>query len=218
VSPAWRRDDFADDTACFLGVSLENKNFASAKVRGMTEWIARRFSRCAVLVGDSIHRINLEIRGYSPPDALAEAHRLGVEFIENNSQNLHDPAGLTEFEFITCSQVQQFDDYAQYHAALVWLFEHDREFRSSVETFSHAYHTRRPGSLAGMHRLRNQRRSCDYFLEEFAIFCCLQQRGLDVMVYPGSFSTLSEITDGRHPKAPAELRELVVVSLQLKGR
>jgi hypothetical protein len=60
--------------------------------------------------------------------------------------------------------------------------------------------------------------SSRYFLEEFAIFACLQQQGIPVMVYPGSFSTLSEIARGEHPGAPKELQSLVVVSLHLKGR
>nr|VFK08480.1 MAG: hypothetical protein BECKLPF1236A_GA0070988_1001725 [Candidatus Kentron sp. LPFa]VFK24714.1 MAG: hypothetical protein BECKLPF1236C_GA0070990_1001526 [Candidatus Kentron sp. LPFa] len=58
----------------------------------------------------------------------------------------------------------------------------------------------------------------DYFLEEFAVFACLQQQGLPVFVYPGSFSTLSEIAGGLHPGAPRELQDLIVVSLRLKGR
>lgn len=60
--------------------------------------------------------------------------------------------------------------------------------------------------------------SSDYFLEEFAIFCCLKERGLTVMLYPGSFDTLYEIAAGEHPGAPKELRDLIVVSLQLRGR
>jgi len=38
------------------------------------------------------------------------------------------------------------------------------------------------------------------------------------MVYPGSFSTLAEIAECQHPDAPRELRDLVVVSLNLRGR
>ena len=60
--------------------------------------------------------------------------------------------------------------------------------------------------------------SADYFLEEFAIFACLQQQGHSVMVYPGSFSTLSEIAQGLHPRAPDELKALTIVSLCVKGR
>lgn len=60
--------------------------------------------------------------------------------------------------------------------------------------------------------------SSDYFLEEFAVFCCLRDSGLPVMIYPGSFGTLSEIAAGEHEGAPKQLRDLIVVSLQLRGR
>lgn len=38
------------------------------------------------------------------------------------------------------------------------------------------------------------------------------------MIYPGSFSTLSEIAQGLHPLAPEELKALTIVSLCVKGR
>nr|VFJ98220.1 MAG: hypothetical protein BECKLFY1418B_GA0070995_11162 [Candidatus Kentron sp. LFY] len=58
----------------------------------------------------------------------------------------------------------------------------------------------------------------DYFPEELAVFACLKQQGLPVMVYPGSLGALAEIPEGLHPVAPRELRDLIVVSLRLKGR
>ncbi|WP_407285288.1 hypothetical protein [Streptomyces sp. BP-8] len=74
------------------------------------------------------------------------------------------------------------------------------------------------GDRAAEELERRIRRSSDYFLEEFAVFCCLKERGLQVMLYPGSFDTLYEIAEGRHEGAPKELRDLIVVSLQLRGR
>ncbi|WP_328546229.1 hypothetical protein [Streptomyces platensis] len=64
----------------------------------------------------------------------------------------------------------------------------------------------------------NDGSSGPYFLEEFAIFCCLKDSGLPVMLYPGSFGTLSEIAAGEHEGAPKQLRDLIVVSLRLRGR
>nr|VFK65761.1 MAG: hypothetical protein BECKUNK1418G_GA0071005_106921 [Candidatus Kentron sp. UNK]VFK71559.1 MAG: hypothetical protein BECKUNK1418H_GA0071006_107121 [Candidatus Kentron sp. UNK] len=58
----------------------------------------------------------------------------------------------------------------------------------------------------------------DYFLEEFAVFACLQQQGLPVVIYPGSLGTLAEIAAGAHPGALRELRDFIVVSLRLKRR
>ncbi|MDH6575314.1 tRNA-dependent cyclodipeptide synthase [Kitasatospora sp. MAP5-34] len=219
VEPPSRRAEFEQEAACFLGVSLENQQFSTAKVSAMAEWVSRRFARCTVLVGDSIHRITLAAtRSMPEPAATAEALRLGAEFIERNRQVFEEFGSSVQFEFLTCGEVQAWGDYHRYHAELVELFDSDQAFRDSVREFGEAYHARRDEGLTNVEQERRIGLSCAYFLEEFAVFACLKRRGIGVMVYPGSFSTLAELAGGSHPEAPAELRELTVVSLQLKGR
>ena len=87
-----------------------------------------------------------------------------------------------------------------------------------MESFGRAYHGKHSREVSEAEWEKRIKMSSDYFLEEFAIFACLQQQGIPVMIYPGSFSTLSEIAGGEHPMAPQELRDLIVVSLHLKGR
>ncbi|MFC0843953.1 hypothetical protein ACFH04_09540 [Streptomyces noboritoensis] len=86
------------------------------------------------------------------------------------------------------------------------------------EAFGRAYHAKHSPTVSAAERQRRIDASSAYFLEEFAVFCCLTRRGLPVMVYPGQFSTLAEIAAGRHPQAPGELRDLTFVSLRLQGR
>ena len=49
VSPVSARGTFEEHDACFLGISLENSNFAPKKLSSMVTWISRRFERCTVL-------------------------------------------------------------------------------------------------------------------------------------------------------------------------
>ncbi|WP_432001299.1 tRNA-dependent cyclodipeptide synthase [Streptomyces sioyaensis] len=219
VSPASSHDTFEAHGDCFLGVSLENSNFRQDKVRSMAEWISRRFPRCTVLVGDSIHRITLEsTRGLHPPEALSEALRLGRAFIRDQTPVFEELRERTDFTFVRCSEIQSWDVYQGYHRVLRDYFDEDAAFRASVESFGRRYHTKHAQGASAEELERRIRRSSDYFLEEFAIFCCLKERGLPVMLYPGSFDTLYEIAAGAHEGAPKELRELIVVSLQLRGR
>ncbi len=220
VSPESQRSTFeAEHEECFLGVSLENSNFVRPKLFAILEWISRRFSRCTVLIGDSIHRITLETTRQLPPDvAAAEALRLGAEFREQEQHVFEGFAGRVGLSFVTCSELQQLERYTVYHAHLCSLFQEDPEFRASVERFGRNYHSKHSQSISALERERRVARSSDYFLEEFAIFACLRERGLKVMVYPGSFSTLAEIADGLYPSAPAPLRDLIVISLHMKGR
>lgn len=55
VSPESERHKIEDYDSCFLRISLENSSFSTAKLIAMTDWIAKRFKSCRVLVGDSLH-------------------------------------------------------------------------------------------------------------------------------------------------------------------
>ena len=217
VFPAWKRTEFEREDSCFLGVSLENPKFTLPKVTAMAEWIACRFSRCTVLIGDSIHRITLETTRSMPAEAAeAQALRLGSEFVQTR-RHVFD-SFLDRFQILTCGEVQDWPDYAHYHRTVLDFFQENRQFRRSVEDFARIYHDRRTEPLTQAERQWRIARSSHYFLEEFAIFCCLRRRGIQVMVYPGSFSTLAEIASGVHPGAPAELSDITVISLHFKGR
>lgn len=220
VSPQARRATFEHEhDHCFLGISLENSNFTPAKLHAILEWTARRFSHCTVLIGDSIHRITLETtKRLAPDDALFEALRLGALFVTEMAGVFDEFRALTDFAFVTCGEIQTSPAYVDYHARLRALFRTDHAFRASVERFGRDYHTKHSQDVSGAERARRIDRSSDYFLEEFAIFACLKRRGIGVMVYPGSFSTLAEIAEGEHTGAPQELRDLVVVSLHMRGR
>jgi tRNA-dependent cyclodipeptide synthase len=221
VSPEGKRATFeAENISCFLGVSLENSNFSSAKLAAILEWISRRFRHCTVLVGDSIHRITLEsTKGLEGADSLERAYALGREFIEEREPVFRMFEDLTQFSFLTCGQVQAWPAYGAHHSDLLKLYHSDPSFRESVDRFGTQYHSKHSAHLSLEEVAHRIRRSAAYFLEEFAIFACLKQElGLGVMVYPGSFSTLSEIARGEHPAASPLLKELVVVSLHMRGR
>ncbi|MCZ1005466.1 tRNA-dependent cyclodipeptide synthase [Streptomyces lydicus] len=219
VSPDSSRHTFDMHGDCFLGISLQNSNFRQDKVRSMADWISQRFPRCTVLVGDSIHRITLQsTRGLHPVEALSEALSLGRAFIRDHAAIFAEFRERTDFTFVSCSEVQRSGAYQGYHRVLRDYFDEDAAFRASVESFGRRYHSKHSDGSSAEELERRVRMSSDYFLEEFAIFCCLKERGLPVMLYPGSFDTLYEIAAGKHGGAPKELRDLIVVSLQLRGR
>jgi tRNA-dependent cyclodipeptide synthase len=214
VAPTEMREDWCRLGNGFLGVSLQNEEFVPPKLQAMTEWLHRKFARNAVLVGDSIHRITLEtVRDMPKTQSLDTAMRLGDDTVAT-IQGL--PRG-TETAILRCSDIQMRSDYADAREQLVRLFDADEAFRNSVLEFSKRFQRR--NATAG-DRIENWkvRRSCEYFLEEFAVFVCLVSDGFEVMAYPGAFSTLTEIVCGDHEGVPSQLKELVVVSLALKGR
>lgn len=219
VSPVGRRNNFDRQEECFLGVSLENEMFESPKLDATLEWISRRFKKCTVLVGDSIHRLTLQsVSGLNIEHSKTRAHTLGEEFIAQTHRVFTSFSDRTKFDFLSCGAVQQWPDYQFYYSQLLHTFEANSDFCESVRQFSRRYHGRQAPDTTTHDLNERIAISCQYFLEEFAIFACLRQQGLSVMVYPGSFSTLTEIAEGSHVGVPSELRNLVVVSLHLKSR
>ena len=218
IAPSSARNTYRNHERCFLGVSLENHQFTLPKLAAMCEWINRRFKHCTVLVGDSIHRITLETtRDVYGDDALAQALHLGREFEASSRSIFGHYRGQTQFEFLTCGAVQSDSQCSSYLHELQSLYEASTVFRDSVESFGRSYHRRRSPQSSEAELDRRCRRSADYFLEEFAIFACLVDRGLSVMVYPGLFSTLAEIVNGEHLGVPASLTQLTIVSLKLRA-
>lgn len=204
VSPAAHRTTFEDHEACFLGVSLDNSNFTPAKFDSMLTWVSRRFTRCTVLIGDSIHRLTLASTGIHPDQALKHALDLGQQFIRAQQPVLDAHRPVTDFTVVTCGQVQESEEYAEFHYELRTLFAKDEAFRTSVEAFGRAYHAKHSPTVSAAERRQRIDASSAYFLEEFAVFCCLTRRGLPVMVYPGEFSTLAEIV--MRPPSPSPRR------------
>lgn len=108
--------------------------------------------------------------------------------------------------------------YQDHHRILRDHFSQDVTFCTSLEEFGSGYHSKNSGGASEAELERRIQRSSEYFLEEFAVFCCRKDSGLPVMLYPGSFGTLSEIAAGDHEGALKQLRDLIVVSLRLRGR
>ncbi|MGG4663462.1 tRNA-dependent cyclodipeptide synthase [Providencia vermicola] len=219
VFPKSARFSFEKKNECFLGVSLENENFTSEKFLAMLNWVNQRFRRCNILIGDSIHRITLETnKGLSPEDSLSAALNLGRAYQKQASKILKAKAFYTEFSFITCHALQQTTEYAAFHDKITQSFLLSNKFRVSVEQFSLNYHRHHWKELNESQQQNCINKSSQYFLEEFAIFACLANRGLNVMVYPGTFSSLAEIVNGEHPDIIDELKQMTVISLNIKKK
>lgn len=218
VSPAAHRSTFEDQEACFLGVSLDNSTFTPAKFDSMLRWISPRFSRCTVLIGDGIHRLTLaSTRGMDPGRALEHALDLGRQFVRAQQPVLETYRAATDFSIVTCSEVQETEEYAEHHRRLRALFTQDAAFRTSVEASGRAFHAKHSPAVGAAERRQRVDASSSYFLEESAVFCCLTRRGLPVMVHPGRLGTLADIAAGHHPRAPGELRDLTLVALRIQG-
>lgn len=218
VSPKHRQATLLPESAgrsegCMLGYSLGNDQFGQEKMRGMVEWIERRYRRCAVLVGDSIYRLSLQIdRSVPEADALREALRLGRERAEQVRAITARSASCC-FEVLPCSEMTAHPYYDECHDAIEALLARDERFAGSVRAFS-AMFLRRRDSVTDEHLALSRR----YLSEELAIMACAHREGFETFVYPGNLAIAAELSAGVHPGAPRELREMTTVSLDLRPR
>ncbi|MGM3307997.1 tRNA-dependent cyclodipeptide synthase [Anabaena sp. WFMT] len=218
VIPKNARHELDKHEYCFLGVSLENDSFSIAKLVGITDWISKQFKKCTVLIGDSIHRITLQInQGLQEEHALNKALFLGREYVEKAREVFENYTDTCLFNVIFCSEVQKSEDYFNYYEQLQNFISQDENFANSVKSSAKEFVLR---------QFDNNTENFDhyvelssgYLLEELAVFACLFKEGLFVMFYPGSLDMLQEITEGHYPGAPDCLQKIIYVSLRLKRK
>lgn len=221
VSPEIERHKLEDYDSCFLGISLENPSFSTVKLIAMTDWIAKRFRSCKVLIGDSLHRLTLQIdhRDLTERQALTQALLLGKAYINTELAVFDRHLNTCTFEFIYCSEIQQLNNYQEYYEIFQDLCQNNVKLAEAVNTFS----------LEFVRRHLEINRSCisdhdfleicrQYLLEELAIFACLFESHLCPILYPGSLSIFEEIAKGEHADVPACLQNMIYVSLRFKRR
>ncbi len=215
IAPLDKKSSLDEYDSCILGISLENKNFVTAKLVGMVDWVSRNFKNCTVIIGDSIHHHTLEIRGVDSKYAYDKALRLGREAIDTNNPVFKSYSERCNINVLLCSQIQDSDAYLRHYTDLRNLFNRCDSFAQCLRSFAETFVERRD-DLDDAYYLGSIEKSCTYLLEELAVFTCLSEQGYKVFVYPGALRALVDIAAGLHPDAPQALQELVSVELKIK--
>lgn len=215
IAPPDKKQLLKQYDSCILGISLENKNFTTAKLVGMVDWVSRNFKHCIVIIGDSIHHHTLEIRGIDKNYAYDKALCLGREAIDANNPVFQSYAERCNIDILLCSQIQATVDYYKHYVDLRSLFINNDSFSHCLRSFAETFVERRT-ELGEDYYRESIEKSCSYLLEELAVFAYLSEQGHKVFVYPGALRVLTEISAGLHPDAPPALKELINVELKIK--
>ena len=218
VVPISSRQELRNHDHCFLGVSLENENFFTAKLISIVDWIGKNFKKCTVIIADSLYRFTLEIhRGLKEKQGLNQALLFGREYLENQRIVFERLTDTCSFEFVFCSDIKKSEDYVKYHEKLQALCQIDENFDTSVKSWARKYvlHYFEENAEGFAHYVKI---SCEYLLEEAAIAACLVQDSSSIMIYPGSLGIFGEISEGQHPNVPDCLQKIIYVFLYLRKR
>lgn len=218
VAPGEARARLRNYTHSILGFSLQNCKFENPRLESIVHWIDRRFGHCVILIGDSMHRITLQImRGIGEDEAWEEAKAMGNAAVTRALPLFEKTFSSCRFEVMRCSGIHGSAECAAVRDQLCALFEEDDNFRNSILGFADEFMKR--GARSGIAPSSAKvRLSCDYMLEELAILEVLARQRTSVFVYPGSLAPLTEISNGEHPGAPDGLKNLVNVALHVRRR
>lgn len=207
---------------CMLGVSMGNANFEGARLEASIEWISERFQHCAVVLGDSVYRLTLELlEGLDPDTARARALAEGEAYERLYAPLLRQYGKACRFEFIRFSQVEQDPRFAAHHQALLAMERDDPAFRQSIEDFANLYLGRGDKLDANPFAVSPERAAeiaSAYLIEESALFCVLEEMGWPALVYPGSIASISDLCEGRFAGTPEALKRMAFLSLELRKR
>lgn len=117
------------------------------------------------------------------------------------------------------SEVEKRPDFNIYYEQLQNLYKKNESFQTTLDSFAQRYLNRGEQVVAEqMFELRQNYLARTYLLEESALFTCIAKEGWQVFVYPGSIKTFEEISEGLHPEVPESLKQIIWVSLDLKGQ
>lgn len=220
VSPVEYRNRWSRSDGAFLGISLQGDHSTGAKLLAQIQWLARHFDQPAILIGDSLHRLTIQIRENLPePEALEKATRLADQLITHEIRPLLDACQLRPSVKLS-SQYTALPDFARYLDTVEELYASVPAFADALDDCARSFVSRRmvaggdvPGIAAKLQLL-----SRTYLLEEIALFCLLVREGHSTMIYPGSLSVFMEASQGRYPEVAALLGGLRCISVRLKRR
>jgi tRNA-dependent cyclodipeptide synthase len=219
ISPRTAKARAFSSPSCSLGISLGTDHFAPPQARATVQWISRHFANCAVIAGDSIHRLTLRIRqGLDDEAAVAAAKQLGSEYLRVFS-NLVVDFPSTKFEFLSSYQIQETEVFCDTLCFLRRLLGHDSRFSHSVDRDATRFVLRciKRGLPPAVSRELALDLSRTYVLEELALFTSVVARGYVVDVYPGAdLQVLAEIAQEMHPTVPPELKKRVNIAHRLR--
>lgn len=214
ITPPSSAPTLAQSTKCLLGLSISAIPKPVDDVVAAFHWAQAKFPECAILVGDSLYRITLQIqRGLGENDATGIAHDIGDRQLNEVLAHLGERPRV-----FRSSEIMQRSNFEPALSILRRQFDSDPLFSRAVRKDAETFVARqiRRGKLSTTSDTAVNL-SIKYLLEEIAIYFVLAQEGWLVDVYLGNeLPTLAMIIRGEIARAPMPLRKRINISLKAR--
>ena len=192
------------NSVCVLPISVGQTYHESEIFERTVDEINRQFSKCILVIADTLQRHTYELKGLSEDEALRMSRSKGVEWLIKNQSSL-DKFSI-ETEVIHWDQWLQHGSYIEKKADIDRRYAHggqsivgpDREFRTAVNRASAKFIS----GYLNEHGKKNfeidfaSKKCREYILEEGAVITMFSEHNYDCMAYPARHnSTNQEIFD-----------------------
>jgi len=216
ITPEISEEELFSHRRCYMGISLDNPVFEGRSLRALLEWATERFDHCLVVTGDYLRRHNeLILNGLDRERAATVSVGAGDEFIEK-TRDIFSAMDGNRVELVRWRDCLALAEYKHSRAALDELFAANEAFRRAVGRDAAGFVERQKGRNRplAVDEGRAIEISCQYLLEEIAVFSALSERGWHVELYPGpELGVLVDVAAGRFADIPQGLRERINVQL-----
>ncbi len=217
VTPEITEEKLYSYRQCYMGISLDNPVFQGKSLEALLVWAAGRFDTCLVVTGDYLRRHNEHmLNGLDNDRAVEVAMAAGDEFIERAGA-LFNEMPQDKISLVRWQECLAFEEYKSSKVMLEKLLATDAGFKRAVRRDAVSFikrQTQRNRNLA-VSKDEAVEISCEYLLEEIAVFSALSERGRHVELYPGpELEVLVDIADGKFSDIPKGLKERINVELR----
>jgi len=204
------------NTNSILGISIATPASTGNKISAIFDFLNRRgLTVINLMIGDSLYKYTAMIKYRCNEN---EAKNLALEHSKNLTQ--HYISYMNDFEksfrlnFLFSSVIEKEEYFHIYYENIWNLFETNMSFRESILNFSEYYLSR---VLDVESALDNNFKQCayKYLIEELAIFAILNQKGFNILIYPGVIQTIYDIITMKHPYLSKLFKDYIFVSLRL---
>jgi tRNA-dependent cyclodipeptide synthase len=201
---------------CLYGVSVSSWIVDLSELRAVWDWTRTQFDRCAVLLGDSLHRLTVQAQmGLDTDASRAEASRRA----DRMEAQLRAAIGH-EAVLIRTSAVAARQEFSRSFSELQEAFGRCADFRNAIRTDALRYCERQvaAGRLNAPFESAIQL-SVRYLLEEVATYNLLAQEGWLAETYQGGeLYALAKFMRGDFPGLAPALEKRVHISLRVSKR
>ena len=206
---------------CLLGISLGNAKMEDEKLDACVRWISENFSKCTLIIGDSIYRHTLKAtQNITNQNTRTLALEKGKDFKDKYQFILDKYKKNCSFEWKCTSEIEQHHNFSEYLKIYTNLYNHNPKFKELVNFSSEKYLSGicTLETLPERERLEKISLTVNYFIEESALFTCLCDEQMNVLIYPGTIKPLEIISNGQIEGVPNSIKELIQVRVNLNHK